>query len=141
MSIFLIGIAQAAEFNRKWKEAAGGAAATATSSAAASPAAATSAVKEKVADEAIDKDAGDSAEKATVTAADVKQEGNQGGEASRCAEFLSASAIFASPLTRAIETALVGCAGHPYFKTPGAALHLMRSAREVRIMCRPSICF
>jgi len=34
----------------------------------------------------------------------------------RLAEFLGAGAIYASPLTRATETALLACEGHPYFK-------------------------
>jgi broad specificity phosphatase PhoE len=55
-------------------------------------------------------------------------------EAARCAEFLSAGAVFASPLTRAVETALLTLEGHPYFATPGAALHLTRAAREVEFM-------
>jgi broad specificity phosphatase PhoE len=55
-------------------------------------------------------------------------------EAARCAEFLSAGAVFASPLTRAVETALLTLEGHPYFAAPNAALHLTRAAREVEFM-------
>ena len=108
--VLLIGIAQAAEFNRKWKEAAAAAA-------AGESAASTVAVQEVAKEE----NAENSDEKRSAQT-----------KAERCAAFLSAGIIFASPLTRAVETALVGCEGHPYFQTPGAALHLMRSAREAR---------
>ena len=42
--------------------------------------------------------------------------------------FLSATKIFSSPLTRAIETALVTCEGHPALKKHG--LKLLRHLRE-----------
>lgn len=44
--------------------------------------------------------------------------------------FLSASAIFASPLTRATQTALLTCKGHPTLATD--PLVLLRNLREVK---------
>ncbi|KAK3235962.1 hypothetical protein CYMTET_53871 [Cymbomonas tetramitiformis] len=46
------------------------------------------------------------------------------------ADFFRAGAIFASPLTRAVETALLGLKGHPTLSQQG--LTLLRNLREVK---------
>lgn len=46
--------------------------------------------------------------------------------------FLSADAIFASPLTRATQTALLTCEDHPLLSGGGPGLTLMRNIREVK---------
>jgi len=46
--------------------------------------------------------------------------------------FLSASAIFASPLTRATQTALLTCKGHPFFTMSESPLVLLRNLRECK---------
>lgn len=49
------------------------------------------------------------------------------------ATFLSAQAIFSSPLTRAIQTALLTCEDHPLLRDPSSpGLTLLRTLREVK---------
>ena len=49
----------------------------------------------------------------------------------RLQEFLAAGAIYASPLTRATQTALLTCQDHPFF-AKGGPLVLLRQNREVK---------
>ena len=46
--------------------------------------------------------------------------------------FLAAPCIFSSPLTRAIQTSLVACEGHPSLSREGSRLTLLRNLREVK---------
>lgn len=46
--------------------------------------------------------------------------------------FLAAEAIFASPLTRATQTALLTCEDHPLLTKNGPGLSLLRNIREVK---------
>jgi len=50
---------------------------------------------------------------------------------SRLAEFVGCTEMYASPLTRAVQTALVTCEGHPYLEQ-GNPLKLSRFAREIK---------
>ena len=54
-----------------------------------------------------------------------------GDEEPRLQEFLAAGAIYASPLTRATQTALLTCQEHPFF-VHGGSLVLLRPNREVK---------
>ena len=57
-----------------------------------------------------------------------KQQSLKHKEGDDITTFLNATKIFSSPLTRAIETALLTCEGHPALKTNG--LTLLRNLRE-----------
>jgi broad specificity phosphatase PhoE len=46
--------------------------------------------------------------------------------------FLAADAIYASPLTRATQTALLTCEDHPLLANEGPGLSLLRNIREVK---------
>eukprot|EP00602_Paraphysomonas_sp_CaronLab_P000726 CAMPEP_0185027718 /NCGR_PEP_ID=MMETSP1103-20130426/12936_1 /TAXON_ID=36769 /ORGANISM="Paraphysomonas bandaiensis, Strain Caron Lab Isolate" /LENGTH=462 /DNA_ID=CAMNT_0027561825 /DNA_START=92 /DNA_END=1480 /DNA_ORIENTATION=+ len=119
-----VGIAQAQDFNTRWKAARdlhiksseNGSSATSTHD---------TCKQEKTSD--IVSDDSRSPEKTTceVPVHDANAEHDLDFES-----FLSAEQIFASPLTRATQTALLTCEGHPLMATQG--ITLLRNLREIK---------